>query len=204
MSGEEQGKGIRSGRWIIMGIALGLVLIAGLIVLYLNYNAVDYSELNKGEWKQVRAGIPYIQFESPVPLENKSRPAIGQEREAISRSQSFVYENGLDLHISASIVEYLPHVYLDPEVVVTSVRNFDKQFGASNISLRPMELMIGAYKAIRVDGSFTVAGRKYVFSRVNSEYRNIYRDLLVIVRAGDEDALQIKNRMVQSVFLEPQ
>jgi hypothetical protein len=185
-------------------LALSVALIAALRIVYVYFTAVDYRSLNHAEWKTVQLGIPFIQFETPVPLEDKSRPPLGQEREFIKRTQSFVYEQGFDLRVTASVVDYLPHVYIDPEAVVTSVKNFDKQFGASDITVEPVELIIGTYKAKRVDGTFKLRGTRYAYSRVNAEYRSNYRDLLVIVRADDPEATLLKNRMVGTVFFEPQ
>lgn len=189
---------------IAIGIILGTALIAILWLVTGDSGGVDYRALNDGEWKTVQVGIPYIQFESPVSLEDKSRPPLGQEREMIRRSQTFVYEQGFDLRIVASIVDYHPHVYIDPSAVVLSVKGFDKQFGASNITYEPMELIIGTYKAWRVDGTFTIGADKYDFSRVNAEYRNNYRDLLVIVRADDPEAALVRNHIVATIQFEPQ
>jgi hypothetical protein len=191
-------------RNILMLIALSAALVAGLGLAYDYFTEIDYRALNDGEWKTVQVGSPYVRFECPVTLEDKSRPPLGVERDLVRRMQSFVYEDGLDLRIIVSVVDYHPHIYIDPGAVVESVKGFDRQFGAGNITYQPEELMIGSSKAIRVDGSFTKDGNKYIFTRVNTESSNNFRDLLVIVRADDLEALLVKNRMVGTISFEPQ
>lgn len=193
----------RTIRNLILWVGLGILMLVGLRMAYVWYSTIDYAALNSGEWNTVQVGIPYLQFESPVTLQDKSHPPLGQEREFVRRTQSFVYHNGFDLYVTASIVDYHPHVYIEPTAVELSVKNFDKQFGASDIAYERVDLIIGTYKSQRIDGTFMLSGKKYQFTRVNTEYRNNYRDLLVIVRADDPEALRLKNRMAGTILFEP-
>lgn len=195
----ESKKGIRN---ILLGIALIAVVVVAWKFGYPYLNAVDYRALNDGEWKVTKVGTPYMMFQCPVPLEEKSRPPLGQEQEFIKSNQIFQYQKGYDLYISASIIDYLPHVFVNPAAVVESIKGFDKQFGAENIEYKPYELIIGTYRAIRSDGSFTIDGEKYIFSRVTVEHRNNFRDLLVIVRADDMEALLVRNRIAGTLSYE--
>lgn len=185
-------------------IIASVLLIAAAVAVY-NYMmpGVDYRALNDAEWKVTQVGTPWMKFECPVPLEDKSRPPIGQERELIQSNQIFMYQKGYDLYVSASIIDYLPHVYVSPSAVVESVKGFDKQFGAENIQYNPYELIIGTYRTLRTDGSFTINGTKYIFSRVTAEHRNNFRDLLVIVRDDDMEALLVKNRIAATISFGP-
>lgn len=194
----------RTVRNLLIWVGLGVLLIVALRMAYVWYSAVDYAALNKTTWNTVQVGIPFVQFESPVTLADKSHPPLGKDREFVRRNQSFLYQNGFDLFVAVTIVDYHTHVFIDPAAVVQSVKNFDQQFGASDITFERTDLIIGTYKSQRVEGTFMRSGRKYQFTRINAEYRNNFRDLLVIVRADDPEATRLKNRMAGTIFFEPQ
>lgn len=193
----------RTLRNLFIWVGMGALLIIGFRMAYVWYSAIDYAALNKGEWKTVQVGIPFVQFESPVTLADKSRPPLGKDREFVRRNQSFLHQNGFDLYVAVTIVDYHTHVFIDPAAVVQSVKNFDQQFGASDITFERTDLIIGTYKAQRVEGTFMRGGHKYQFTRINAEYRNNFRDLLVIVRADDPEATRLKNRMTGTILFEP-
>jgi len=202
MNASEPEKKPRTLRTLILGVVLaGIVATAW--ILYSRYTAVDYRALNDGEWQVAQLGSPYIQFESPVTLVDKSRPPLGREQDLLRRHQSFLYEKGFDLYVLATVLDYHQHVFVDPNSPLEAVKNFDKIYGASDITYEPYQLIIGTYKATRIDGSFTKQGKKYIFSRVTCEYRNNFRDLLVIVRADDMEALLVRNRIAATIRFEP-
>ena len=188
-----------NARNIALGIAATVVIGATLWIAYSKYATTDFAALNAAEWKPVQVGVPFIQFETPVELTDESRPPLGDERQFIKRHQQHTYQSGNDVRIIATIVDYLPHVYIDPNAVELSVRNFDKQFGARDINFQINDVVLSNYKAKLAEGTFVIGGKKYVFTRINVEYRNNYRDILVIVKADDPEAERFRKRVVSTV-----
>lgn len=179
----------------VAAVVIGLLL----WIAYGKFTATNFAALNAAEWKPVQVGAPYLEFETPVALTDASRPPLGDERQFIKRYQQFTHESGQDLRILATVVEYLPHVYIDPNAVDLSIRNFDKQFGAKDIQYQINDVILSNYKAKLAEGTFTSGGTKYVFTRINVEYRNTYRDLLVIVRDGDPEAVRFSRRITSTL-----
>lgn len=188
-----------NSRNITIGIAATVVIGVALWIAYTKYTTTDFAALNAAEWKPVQVGVPYLQFESPVDLKDESRPPLGDERQFIKRYQQHTYQSGSDLRIIASIVDYLPHVYIDPNAVELSVRNFDKQFGAKDIKYQINDVVLSNYKAKLAEGTFVINGKTYIFTRINVEYRDTYRDLLVIVKAGDPEADKFRRRVASTI-----
>lgn len=186
-------------RTIAIGLAATVVIVAAIWIVRSNFTSVDFATLNAAEWRPVQVGAPFIQFESPVDLKDESRPPLGDERQFIKRSQRHTYEAGDDVRIIASIVDYLPHVYIEPNVVELSVRNFDKQFGAKEITYQVNDVVLSSYKAKLAEGTFVIGSKKYAFTRINVEYRNNYRDLLIFVKEGDPEAERFRRRVVSTI-----
>lgn len=184
---------------LAIGLTATLAIVAVLWIAYSMYVKTDFAALNAAEWKPVQVGVPFIQFESPVDLKDESRPPLGEERQFIKRHQQHTYQSGNDVRIIATIVDYHPHVYIDPNAVELSVRNFDKQFGAKDINYQINDVVLSTYKAKLAEGTFVIGDRKYVFTRINVEYRNNYRDLLLIIREGDQEADRFRRRVVSTV-----
>jgi hypothetical protein len=99
-------------------------------------------------------------------------------------------------------VKYHADIYFDPEGAEKSIRNFEKLFGAKNITFDKNDLTINSYKSKRLDGSFDIADKQYSFTRVSIESGQVVRDLLVIVKHADTAGLQIKKRIVDSIKVE--
>ena len=184
-------------------IAIALTITAAVVaVFWFAYNkasSADFTALNAAEWKPVQVGVPYLQFESPVNLKDESRPPLGDERQFIRRNQQFSYQAGNDLRLIATIVDYLPHVYIDPNAVEISIRNFDRQYGATDITYKINDVVLSNYKAKLAEGTFVLGTKKYSFTRINVEYRNNYRDLLIIVKDGDPEAERFRKRVVSTI-----
>jgi hypothetical protein len=184
---------------LAIGLTATVAIVAVLWITYNTYVKTDFATLNAAEWKPVQVGVPFIQFETPVDLRDESRPPLGDERQFIKRHQQHTYQSGNDVRIIATIVDYLPHVYIDPNAVELSVRNFDKQFGAKDINYQVNDVVLSTYKAKLAEGTFVIGSTKYVFTRVNVEYRNNYRDILVIVKEGDPEADRFRKRVIATV-----
>ncbi|MBL7851114.1 MAG: hypothetical protein JNN04_09445 [Cyclobacteriaceae bacterium] len=188
-----------NARNVLIGLAAGCGLLAVLWFAYDKSTAVDFAALNAAEWKPVQAGIPFVQFDAPFELKDESRPPLGDERQFLKRNQRFTYQAGNDLQVIATIVDYLPHVYIDPNALELSIRGFDKQFGASNLTFQINDVVMSTYKAKLAEGTFLIGTKKYIFTRVNVEYRNNYRDLLIIVKDGDPEAERLRKRIVGTI-----
>jgi hypothetical protein len=182
-----------------IGLTATAAIVAALWIAYSNYSSTDFAALNAAEWKPVQVGVPFIQFETPVDLKDESRPPLGDERQFIKRYQQHTYQSGKDVRIIATIVDYLPHVYIEPNAVELSVRNFDKQFGARDINFQINDVILSTYKAKLAEGTFVLGSTKYIFTRINVEYRNNYRDILVFVKEGDPEADRFRRRVLSTV-----
>ncbi len=187
---------------ILIGLGVGLVLVAGVIFIYSRTSATDFKKLNEDNWRSESLGAPYIKFDSPVRLTDASRPPNSKEREFVQYQMIYNYKEGRDLIIVATIVNYLSHVYIDPLAPEQSVKSFEQLYGASNISYETTELTISNYPAKRITGRFQIGDRSLIYARVNVVQKSLVRDLLVIVKDGDSEAARFLDRMASSVEVE--
>ncbi|HEY3402601.1 MAG TPA: hypothetical protein VGK59_04380 [Ohtaekwangia sp.] len=199
---DEKGLNQKQIRNIVVGLGLGLALTALFRYAYSNFTGTNYSELKGKEWKTVKLGTPFIQIETPVDLKEITQELPEKAKEYMESQQSFSYQAGYDLTITATIIKYHPDVYFDPEGSEKSVKNFEKLLGAKNIMFAKKDLTIDNYKSKRLDGSFDIDNKQYAFSRVSIESGQIVRDVLVIVKKGDNEGQEIKERIVQSIKVE--
>lgn len=196
---DEKGSNQKQIRNIAVGLGLGLVLTALLRYGYGNFTGTNYSQLTAKEWKTVKLGNPFIQIETPVELKEITQKLPGQAGEFIESQQSFSYQSAYDLTITATIIKYHPDVYFDPEGSEKSVKHFEKLFGAKNITFDKKDLTIDTYRTKRLDGHFEIDNKEYAFTRVSIESGQIVRDLLIIVKEGDNKAQALKERIVDSI-----
>lgn len=189
-------------RNLVIGLGLGLALTALIRYGYGHFSGTDYSKLLTEEWKTEKFGTPFIQIETPVELKAINKELPKEAKEFMESQQSFSYQAGHDLTITVTIIKYHPDVYFDPEGAEKSIQNFERLFGAKNITFDKKDLTINSYKSKRLDGSFDIADKQYDFTRVSIESGQVVRDLLVIVKHADTDGLKIKKRIVDSIKVE--
>jgi hypothetical protein len=199
---EDKGLNQKQIRNLVVGLGLGLALTALIRYGYSQFSGTDYSKLLTEEWKTETFGTPFIQIETPVELKSISNDLPKEAKEFMESQESFSYQAGYDLTITLTIIKYHPDVYFDPEGSEKSVRNFERLFGAKNITFDKQDLTINSYKSKRLQGSFDIADKQYDFTRVSIESGQVVRDLLVIVKHADMDGLHIKKRIVDSIKVE--
>jgi hypothetical protein len=199
---EDKGINQKQIRNLIVGLGLGLALTALLRYGYDRFSGADYSKLLTQEWKTERFGTPFIQIETPVELKSTDKQMPEEAEEFAESQQSFYYQAGHDLSITITIVKYHPDVYFNPVGTEESIKNFERLFGAKNITYNKQDITINSYKSKRLDGSFDIADRQYDFTRISIESGQVVRDLLVIVKHADQDGLKIKKRLVDSIKVE--
>src|SRR5687767_3102904 len=199
---EDKGLNQKQIKNLVIGLGLGLAMTGLIRYGYGHFSGTDYSKVLAEEWKTEKFGSPFIQIETPVELKAINKELPKEAKEFIERQQSFSYQAGHDLTITVTIVKYHPDIYFDPEGAEKSIRNFEKLFGAKNITFDKNDLTINSYKSKRLDGSFDIADKQYSFTRVSIESGQVVRDLLVIVKHEDTAGLQIKKRIVDSIKVE--
>jgi len=199
---ESKGLNQKQIKNLVIGVGLSIAFTA----LYKYGNGYltgkTYTKLLTAEWRTEKFGTPFIQIETPVELKSLNKEQPKEAKEFMERYESFSYQAGYDLTITVSIIKYHPDVYFDPEGAEKSIRNFERLFGAKNISFDKQDLKINNYKSKRLDGSFDIRDKQYDFTRISIESGQVVRDLLVIVKQSDADGLQIKKRIVDSIKVE--
>lgn len=187
-----------------LGIFLGVsfVLALALPYLYLRFAPTDFEALNAASWKTYRLGVPYINVELPVELKNNSRAPSWKEQEFFQYQQTFSYEDGRDFMLSASIVNFNRHVYIDPNAVEQSVQAYSQLYGAKDITFKTTAVTIGEVVGKRLDGTMTIGSRKLAFTRFSVEHRYVVRDFLIVVKAGDAEAAKLRDRIIGSLQLD--
>ncbi len=187
-----------------LGIFLGVsfVLALALPYLYLRFAPTDFQALNAASWKTYRLGVPYIKVELPVELKNNSRAPSWKEQEFFQYQQAFSYEDGRDFILSASIVNFNRHVYIDPNAVEQSVQAYTQLYGAKDITFKTTAVTIGEVVGKRLDGTMTIGSRKLAFTRFSVEHRYVVRDFLIVVKAGDAEATKLRDRIAGSLQLD--
>lgn len=185
-------------------IFLGIAFLVALLLpyLYLRYAPTDFEALNNAMWKKVPLGYPYILVEVPVELENKSRAPSWKEQEFFQYQQTYSFEDGRDFIVSASIVNYNFHVYIDPNAAEQSVNAYRDLYGAEDIHYSSRPIVLNDLPGKRIDGTFTAGARQLAFTRLSFEYKHIVRDLLVVVRDGDVEAANVRERIVNSMQID--
>jgi len=187
-----------------LAIFLGTAFLLALLLpyFYLRYATTDFDALNSASWKATILGYPFIQVEVPVELENNSRPPSWKEQEFFQYQQTYSFEDGRDFIVSASIVNFNRHVYIDPNAAEQSVQAYRELYGAEDIHFTTKPVVLNDLPGKRIDGTFTVGARKLAFTRLSFEYKYIVRDLLVVVRDGDAAAASVRDRIVNSMHID--
>lgn len=185
---------------IFLGIAFLLALL--LPYAYMRYAHTDFAALNNASWKKTPLGYPYIMVEVPVELQNNSKAPSWKEQEFFQYQQTYSFEDGRDFIVSASIVNYNIHVYLDPNAVEQSVQAYTELYGAEDIHFTAKPVVLNDLPGKRIDGTFTIGARKLAFTRLSFEYKHLVRDLLVVVRDGDAEAAKVRERIVNSTQID--
>jgi hypothetical protein len=187
---------------LVIGLGLGLALTALIRYGISHFSGTNYSKLLTSEWKTEKFGTPFIQIETPVELKSLNNELPKEAKEFVENQQSFSYQVEHDLMITTTIVKYQSDVNFDSEGSERSIQNFERLFGAKDITFDKQDLTINNYKSKRLDGSFDIADKQYDFTRVSIESGQVVRDLLVIVKHADTDGLQIKKRIIDSIKVE--
>ena len=142
---EDKGLNQKQIRNIVIGLGLGLALTALFRYGYGYLTGTDYSKLLTTEWRVEKFGRPFIKIETPVELKVINTKLPREAKEFMESQQSFSYQAGHDLTITVTIIKYHPDVYFDPEGAEKSIQNFERLFGAKNITFDKKDLTINSY-----------------------------------------------------------
>jgi hypothetical protein len=196
---DEKGLTPKQIRNMVVGLVLGLALTALFRYASSHFTEANYAELKQKEWKTVKLGNPFIQIETPVDLKEITLELPATAKALVESQQSFSYQAGYELTITATIIKYRPDVYFDPEGSEKSIQNFEKLFGAKNIVFDKKDLTINHYQSKRLDGTFDIGDKEYAFTRISIESGSVVRDVLVIVKKGDNEGKEIRERIINTI-----
>jgi hypothetical protein len=131
---EDKGLNQKLIRNLVIGLGLAFAFTTLFNYGYSYFTGVDYSKLLTTEWRVEKFGRPFIRIATPVELHVLNKELSREANDFVENQQIFSYQAGHDLTITLIVVRYHPDVYFDPEGAEKSIQNFEKLFGAKNIS----------------------------------------------------------------------
>lgn len=190
-----------------LGTLVGIAFIAAIgLSVHINWSSLIgmesvTQELLDGEWERFEAPEYGYSFDTPFKLEPMKLNVPPEVKGIIKDMRTDNYSRIRGVQIISNVLEYnaaVGQVNLSgsAEGSINSIKNMP---GVSNLDYQQKELLVAGVPAFRQDGTLLLNGDKGRFVNVCAGQGLKLYQLSLIFPAKDKLAIQLANRMIQSI-----